>query len=291
MKAFVPPAPVRSGPEDLIRFSVEVTQILQDIADYAAQVGTVERPWGVICRNLLLLGTPAAPPGVAAIGAGPLTGEFEYASSYRSTSLGMETGLSAVASSGVVAAQTLQITGAKSTDSQVDLVLIWRRLAGGTEKDWLLVAEVSNLGGGGWSYDDELDTTTLIAAPTFPMDFAYPLWTACGPNWFLRRVKIRWDDIFEPDPANYWQIQLRMQQEGRVATAAITKPQTTEAIRLTPQRLYNVPQANAVNEPLTPVLDLPVPENATVVLSLRGFGSVSPLPRFAVQVDAYRKEP
>ncbi len=291
MRTFTPPAPLQHGSPELIQFSVEMGRVLQEVADYAGQLSVVERPWATPCNNQLLLGMTAAAPGVVDTGAGSVTGSFDYASSFKSTSLRMETILSATTGSGVVANRKLTITGAESTDPQVDLVCIWRRPTGGTEAEWLLVAEVPNTGGAGWTYDDEFATSSLIVDPRFPMDFRWGLWTVCGPRWYLRRVKLWFESDYEPDPAAYWQFQLKTKMNGQVAYSQITKPQTTEATRLTSQWVVNVPQANAVAQPLTPILNLPIPENATVVLSARGFGSVTPLPRFHAQVDAYRKEP
>lgn len=122
--------------------------------------GTNLEKWDGTTVSLWGITAPASAPTLS-FGAGSLTSTvgWLYAYVYKNSTTGHISSLSAAsASTGVITAQNVTVTGARSTDPQVDKVDIYRTFDGGST--YFFLAEVANPGGGTWTYvDSSLDAT------------------------------------------------------------------------------------------------------------------------------------
>jgi hypothetical protein len=131
--------------------------------------GTDAKKWdGTTVSNWGIQSPVAAPTVGLASGSMSPTSGFRYVYVYKNSSTGHVSTASAVsASTGPQTSQDVTLTGARSTDAQVDKVEIYRTKDGGSL--FFFLAEVNNVGAGSWTYADsnaDSSLNELIVAPT-----------------------------------------------------------------------------------------------------------------------------
>lgn len=285
MSEFIlPPVPEGEGP--FASWARQMRRILQTALDALAARPTIERTFAVPIRNLLSAGESCKAPGVSLAG-GALSGNFDYAYSFRSSSNGRETPLSAGGNTGVIVSKKVTITGERSLDVAMDTVVLYRKPQGTAASAYQVVGTTDVPDEGAWSIDDEADTSTL-GDPGPQVE--WPLWIVCGLGWRLRRVKLLWRELREEDASNYWIFWLGLRKNGHEGFTYVGKPQTTEHIGLNPNVVWQIPQANAIAEAPDTDLDYEVDENDRLYLMARAVGTPEPLPEGFAQVLVTKQE-
>jgi hypothetical protein len=284
-----PTYPPDQGPRNLSVMFHGLRRVVEGLADTISRRSVTRQVWNATIRSHLLGGESAAAPTFVAV-PGALTGDFEYAYSFSSDYLHGETNLSPVLTTGAVAANQIDLTGARSTDPQMTDVNIYRRDTGEGDLDWRLVATIANPAAGSWTYSDNAEIVDLLSQPN-PLTFYCPLWVVCGPGYELQRVKVKPEGgELVADPDNYWMLWLLRRKQNQQWPERISRTQDTTLSGMSTTGIWN-PFVTSEAGPPRVDLGFPMLENDTLYLGLRGVGAeVPPLPELSCQVDATRKE-
>lgn len=250
----------------------------------------IDRPVGAPIRSPLMLGSPAAAPSAASVSAGAITEDRDWAFNYESTATGQQTALSAVYNRNCVAEQ-VELTGARSTDPQVDKVNIWTRLQGSGDEAYHRVTQIANPASGAWTYTDNEEMDAYAGNPQ-PLAFQTPLLIACGRGFKVRRCKVRFRRALAANASAYWIFWLALIRDQQTVTYWQSPEQRTTTVGFLPDALYPVPYfAPTTGGYPSKDLNLLMNENDLLVFMGRGIGAVDPLPEGSVLATVSEPEP